>query len=202
MKKIVSLCLIFALLCTGCAKSEPTGDEISSELLISQTSVTSEESNYIEVTAGDFIFCVPEGSTLDDSSSDGLINMSYTISCDRGEYHLNIVSTDKDSGQPLHNETVDFMSNYNEKMAQWSEMLSDTSEDNFQNTEIQYIEINSIGGQKVSLGDAWFTDSTEYKRMDISCFIGDYYYQLSYSATAEMYDPAVWNDFLNNIRPL
>lgn len=207
MKRIVSLCLAFALLCTGCAKSESTGDEIHSEPQSSQTSftsisVTSEERNYIEVTAGDLVFCVPKESKLEDSSSDGLINLSYTIINDGGESHINIISTDKDSGQSLHNDTVDFMSNYNERIAQLSGVLSDTSGDNPHNAEIQNIEINSIGGQKISLGDSWLTDSAEYKRMDISCFVGDYYYQLSYSATAEIYDPAVWDDFLNNIRSL
>lgn len=207
MKKIVStLVLAAVLLCSACsnnseistAESQETSPQTGSQLEISSQT----DNGYIEVAAGDFVFIVPENAKLSDLSEDGVVELSYTIPVEEGEYYLSIRSENKDNGQKFHNDLSDYLNNYAEKMVELAKDLGATSEVVFPEYSMEKDGVDILGGESVSLGTKWEFNSESYSFTILSCFVNDKYYTLEYRADRQLYDPTVWNDFISNIRPL
>lgn len=194
------------LLCSSCSKSdviehqEASSNASEHQEASSQNNYESDD-DFIEVVAGDFVFCIPEDSELTDSSTDEVINLKYSIKQDESEYNLFIISADKETGQKIHNDTVDFMNNYSKKISEFDNLATDSTEEiEMPLCDIQKVDIDSIGGVKTSLSTGWLMEMEDYSFILVSCFANGKYYSLQY--TTQSFDPAVWDDFLNNIRPL
>lgn len=207
MKKIVYMLALAAVLsCAGCSNNaESNAAEVqgTSSQTSSQPDVTSQpEESSIEVVAGDFAFKVPESAELSDNSEDGVIQLSYLIQSEGCEYSLSILSTSKENGQKLHNDFVNYLNNYAEEMVELAKAIGATGDVEFPDHSMEKENVDNIGGETVSLGTKWEFKSESYCFIALSCFVNDKYYTLEYHAESQSYDPAIWDDFLNNIRPL
>lgn len=194
------------LLCSSCSKSdviehqEASSNASEHQEASSQNNYESDD-DFIEVVAGDFVFCIPEDSELTDSSTDEVINLKYSIKQDESEYNLFIISADKETGQKIHNDTVDFMNNYSKKISEFDNLATDSTEEiEMPLCDIQKVDIDSIGGVKASLSSGWLMEMEDYSFILVSCFVNGKYYSLQY--TTQSFDTAVWEGFLNSIRPL
>ena len=207
MKKIVYMRALAAVLsCAGCSNNaESNAAEVqgTSSQTSSQPDVTSQpEDSGIEVVAGDFVFKIPEGAVLSDKSEDGAINLNYSIQSEGSEYYLSILSASKEYGQNLHNNLVNYLDNYAEEEAKIAQILGETGEVEIPDYSMEKENVDCIGGEAVSLGTKWEFKFESYSSITLSCFVNDKYYNLEYRAESQSYDPAIWDDFLNNIRPL
>ena len=184
MKKIIAaFILLSAVLFSGCASETQSGG------------------GYINVTAGDFVFRVPEGAVFTDNSDDGRINLNYEVSGDEGKYTINIGAYDKETGQKVYNYATDLMENYSGNLWRQLGLTDDSSSSDEQEANIQKRDITSLGGKDVSLGVEYTIEYEEFGWISALCFVDDKCYDLSYGSN-NAYDPAVWDNFISSIKPL
>ena len=184
MKKIIAtFILLSAVLFSGCASETQSGG------------------GYINVTAGDFVFRVPEGAVFTDNSTDDMVHLVYKIEKGSDYYGFNIGTADKETGQKSYNYTIDLMENYGGNVWKQLGLTDDSSSSDEQEANIQKRDITSLGGKDVSLGMEYSIEFDDVHYIVTECFVDDKYYELLYLSKGTD-DLTAWDNFLSSIKPL